>query len=1365
MKNLFTLDNKKHGHGPVMFRWHPEATYLATSGPNKVVHIFDRHGELQDQINLNTPGAGQCLDLQWDKDGAILAVLQKGSSVIPLWEASSRKTTNLETDMKDLTLIRWSKHGPQLAVGTAKGNLLIYNKKTRRKIPIIGKHTSAITCGSWNTDNKLALGSPDKQITVSSADGDTLRQVGVKYEPHEIVFAEQKFDEKAAEREQTVSVNMGRKSILLYNISESHASEAPVELQFKNPAYGQILTYQWFGDGYMMVGFTSGYVVVISTHMKEIGRELFGQQFHLNGLTAITFSPALNRAATCGDNIIKVIDLAGGAWKEVSAEQTVLDDAGQVSRMEYSNDGQILTVSTTAGNVYNLLARIPNLTACNGTRLLYLSSLRELAIVDPVHGSISAPLVTVPIDMEPAFLALGPRHVAAGGNNRVWFYRASKKTAPTEVNAVEYIGTVTQIRMNGKFAAVLTGGVVQLHSIEKAANEDEDMRIFPEREDTKDITCLALTEEFLIFGTQRGTVVHYSLADGASTVVNEWRHTTPIKRVYANTGGTRLVVIDENHDGYLYNPAADVATPIDNFDGTTVNVLWDSADWGTFVGISSSNYSTYVYKPVGLSGATAGLAGEDSGRTKAQYGHTPIMVHNGVLICQLPNGRLGPVSLTTHSKLASRESIESDRVSAFEQAVHLNRLKAAWEIGHALPINKNSGLLKDLRKQALEVLDIDMALRISRKLADVGMVFELQKLIHIENKHLLGGHVALLLGDYQTAQTLFLQSPNPVAALDMRRDLLQWDSALQLAKTLAPEEIPFISRQYAQQLEFQGDYSQALSFYEKGLTREPRHHDHDAQCNAGIARVSIRLGDVKRGVNIALESKDKQLCRDCGLILESMKQLTDAAALFEKADMDEKAAAIYIQLKNFVAAAPLMANITTPKLHILFARAKESQGQYKEAAHAYELAGDFDNVVRIYLQHLDNPERVFALVRQTRSVEGAKLVAKFSIKHKDYRAAIEFYLMAKMSEEAFTLATTHNEMEAYAQLLGVEGSQDDYLKIAQHYEDNGQPGKAGEFYAKCGQYHRALRLFLDDGEAFVDQAIEVVGKARNEMMTHTLIDFLMGERDGVPKDPKYIFRLYMMLGNFVQAARTAVIIARQEQDLGNYKPARDLLFETYRELEQVDVAVSADLKAALVLLHSYILARALGKAGNHVAGARMLLRVAKNISKFPMHTVKVLTATVIECQRAGLKKSAFEYGSMLMQPEYRAQVEPAARRKKIEAFVRRPGDVADVAEPSSPCPYCQFQIPETQLDCPSCKNNLPFCIASGKHMTTADWTECPNCKFSALQPEFNTYLQNNDHQCPMCAQQVPSPVGISEPEVIAASLKRYTGRVDKEEKK
>lgn len=82
--------------------------------------------------------------------------------------------------------------------------------------------------------------------------------------------------------------------------------------------------------------------------------------------------------------------------------------------------------------------------------------------------------------------------------------------------------------------------------------------------------------------------------------------------------------------------------------------------------------------------------------------------------------------------------------------------------------------------------------------------------------------------------------------LQMRRDLLHWDAALQLAKALAPDQIPFISKEYAQQLEFTGDYVNALMHYERGLTHSEAHKEHDEACHTGIAKMAVRLGDTKR---------------------------------------------------------------------------------------------------------------------------------------------------------------------------------------------------------------------------------------------------------------------------------------------------------------------------------------------------------------------------------------------------------------------------------------------------------------------------------------------------------------------------------------
>lgn len=64
---------------------------------------------------MNCSPRSQCLALDWDKDGESLAVLQKDSAIVPLWDAHQHKTSHLDTNMKDLTFLKWSLTGPQVS--------------------------------------------------------------------------------------------------------------------------------------------------------------------------------------------------------------------------------------------------------------------------------------------------------------------------------------------------------------------------------------------------------------------------------------------------------------------------------------------------------------------------------------------------------------------------------------------------------------------------------------------------------------------------------------------------------------------------------------------------------------------------------------------------------------------------------------------------------------------------------------------------------------------------------------------------------------------------------------------------------------------------------------------------------------------------------------------------------------------------------------------------------------------------------------------------------------------------------------------------------------------------------------------------
>lgn len=181
------------------------------------------------------------------------------------------------------------------------------------------------------------------------------------------------------------------------------------------------------------------------------------------------------------------------------------------------------------------------------------------------------------------------------------------------------------------------------------------------------------------------------------------------------------------------------------------------------------------------------------------------------------------------------------------------------------------------------------------------MVLSLADLIKEEDSNFVRGSCAMLLKNFDLAQSAFLSSNNPQAALDMRRDLQHWEEALQLAARLAPERVPEIAREYAGQQEFEGNFSGALSNYERCIQDGAHILSRDALqlASGGVARMSIRMGDLRRGIQLATNSPNKILKLECGEILEKMKQYSQAGKLYAKGEFWERAAAAFLKAKEW----------------------------------------------------------------------------------------------------------------------------------------------------------------------------------------------------------------------------------------------------------------------------------------------------------------------------------------------------------------------------------------------------------------------------------------------------------------------------------
>ncbi|CAG5102206.1 Similar to Wdr19: WD repeat-containing protein 19 (Mus musculus) [Cotesia congregata] len=1340
-KVLYKLDHP-HGPGSVFISWRPgNSTHLATTGCDGVVSIYDRQGEIQERIQL----MGLCSEFGWDVDGDILAVITNNSSTIILWDATTNKKSQIDAGVRDtLTCMMWAKHACILAVGTQKGNLILYDHSNARRIPILGKHKKKIVCGAWSSEGILGLAGEDRILTISTADGDTRREIQLQGDPQDLKFGEMKTDSRTS-GENTISLIIGKVTLLLYNIRDP---DNPIELAFQK-RYGPIVTYKWYGDGYILVGFEAGYLISISTHIKEVGQELLQIKNHRDSLNDISLSLTAKKIATCGDNTLKIHGL-----QNIEETEKIITISGEaaVNSVEWSADGTMIAAVTHSGNVLIYLAQIPKLTSVCGNRIALLASLTEVIVyLYTLDGDKPEPQ-TIHTIIEPSILSVGPTHVAVAVNNRALFWNLSAGQTDRAIHIErDYLSSVESICLNETYTSVLYDGKIQLHTIKTdpaLIKEEKDNKVFANPSSSNGrITCHALSAEFLVYGTDMGRIVYFCL--DVFNHSTEYSHISGIKNIFMDVTGTNMCFIDDKNDIFVYNPVDERIVTVPDCPDSPEGVIWDQNIYerSIFAIYNKSFISTYIFIKYNIEGSKV----VKITTTKLPSETLPLLMYGGEVTLGVAGGKLLQITLSSHENVGN--IVENKKIiEILDNQINCHRYRQAWNT--CLTLNDKNHWIK-LGKSALENLDIEMGIRAYREIPDVSMVWALQKLENIEELSLLYGHICLLLENYNKAEKFFLESSEPVEALYLRRDLMEWEQALTLAQKFKPDEIPFISQEYAQQLELTGNYPKALINYERALSAvnentmtTEQFYNHRMQCLSGIARTSIRCGDSRRGVAIAMENDTPRSVRkECAEILENMKQFTEAAMLYEKADYYDKAALAYIKLKNWVKVGQLLPQISAPKINIQYAKAKEAEGKYDDAARAYEIAKDYDNIIRINLEYLNNPGRSVEIVQQTKSIEGAKMVARYFQKMNDYNSAIKFLIMSNCHDEAFQLANQHGKMELYGDILVNTLDDDnvrleDFKSLAIHFETQKNSLLAGKYYFYAKDFHKALKHLLKaaqlstDDDAALSLAIDTIAVSKDDKLANQLIDFLLGG-DGLPKDPKYLFRLYMARKQYKDAAKTAIIIANEEQVNGNYRNAHDVLFGMYQELKRNKITIPLEMNNNLRLLHSYILVRLHVKRNDHLRGARMLIRVANNISKFPSHIVPILTSTVIECHRAGLKYAAFNYAAMLMRPEYRTQVN-IKYSKKIEAIVRKPPRSKDHEvedEPLTPCPYCKNRIPETEITCDKCKNTIPFCIATGRHIIENDFTACPQCDFPAIKSEFLRIIET-DELCPMCNEKV-----------------------------
>ncbi|OQV14446.1 WD repeat-containing protein 19 [Hypsibius exemplaris] len=1340
----------------LLLQWQPvQANYLVIGSPieNRML-LYDRSHQKITEVTLPAP----CAHLAWNRHGMLLALVcpQNGAQVY-LWSPVNHRLANQELDTWDsgaVTWMGWSVIADILAIAYSTGNVILLDKASDKRTVVRGHHSGPVMAAAWSEDSLLAtcsvVRSSAKENTSASSRfvfvtvaGDTaLSARECSYGKVEgIQFATSKFVQGGQREQNTLSCIANENTLVLFNLEDDTRS---LQYSFK-AEYGKIIQYSWFGDGYILLSFQKGVLIWVSSHPDEQGKELQHLKIFPDKATDMCATGDGARFGICSSNVLKVFqtDLAKMRQKEA-----LVGEGSDLQKLAWTSDGSLIAAVGGNGQGFVFLAKIPETGCAWRDRVAVMVALDTFQVAEIKNPQ--EPLGVISCNIEPTVVALGPDSFVAAINNLAIFYLAdsdSENGAYITLGRYEYLGIIRSVSLTWNLVVVfLTDGRIVTHELPRdnesfVANIEKTISTIG---GLQGVSCVALADRNLYFGTSNGAIGFLSLPHQRHELAVQ--HTAEIVSVFVKEQDALVAFIDSANEVMLYCVTGDVCLKVPGFSGRPMGILFDWVDGpqqtgdfaSTFVVYGESAIQVNVFVQHSIFGGILEKVDDATGEREMITKNSALLGFSGGKVAELSNGLLIARTL----KIFPQNQPGQTAVDV-EKLIKLHRFHEAARLCRK---DKLTMQLQQIGQRCVQELDIELAISAYREYGAADKVLLLERYRNVEHLPSLAGHMALIDDKPQLACEWFLRASDHTAALDTYTDLMEWEKAIALAETHAPDKISYARQQHAAQLELLGDNGGALVNYEKALAAlQISDSMFERTCKIGIAKISIRMGDLPKGLALCRELRDPLLNEECAGILEEGRHFKDAARMYRDSGNLQKAAAMFLRAKEWKQAEEIIEKTDSMPLRVQLAKVKETAGDFNGAVRLYEAAGENDAVVRLLLESLNRTDLAIEVVDRTRSQEGAKMVAAHFMKMKDFASAIRYLLISGRGEEAFLTAQQYQQMDIFAKVVGDDQPAALYEKIAAFYESRHNTVRSSEYLIQAGQPRRAVDLLLKllkqpvtmraesvDEDSALTALVAATVKCNDSGTSDLVSQFLLGNDDGVPKDEKYLLDLYLLSGKFSEADRISLLVADHHLRNGDYHDAHQVLYRTYDRLLQARQSPSGQLWEMFALVHSHAVSTVMYTLKEHDKVARMLIRICRNISKFPKDASRFLLSAVLECTKCQLNKSAVQFALVLMQPEHRAIV-TEKYESKILNILRKANRVIDPEETHTECPYASHKFPASLLSCPLCRIRVPFCVLTGMHVIKSDFTLCPGCSMPAIFSEVKSCLQRGLQACPMCA--------------------------------
>ncbi|KRY60333.1 WD repeat-containing protein 19 [Trichinella britovi] len=1363
MKLLFNVECQLNAQKNILFAIQPKlAQLVAVIRLLDTLTVYDRHGNVYDEIQtagkfVEKKTSSKPCAVEWHPSGDSLVLLDEESDSIVIWSVEKKcaKVIKANFTVKDVfTAVAWSTRSRILALGTQKGNVLFYYQQFSKLVPVIGVHSKKITEALFTDDDQLILCSDDCSITILNSEGDLLCSYVCSGVPSLLNFTERRVLESKEIGNGTVSVVISKNTLLLLDFPSFKTTH---KITF-NEAYGEILHCTWFDDKSIIFGFQKGQTVLISVRQSTMGQELFSIQDFQNYFCGLFVNSISNKVIVAGDFSIKLREMSRLA--DIKAVLNLESNEKRLQKLSCSDDGQILVFSTDAACVNVYLIHLVSLWASSGNTLAYLSSLSEITVRTQFPKEN---IMTYEVKIEPSIIAVGFEYFAVGINNKVFYYKMCQKACEL-LTETDYLGTVKMILLNNEKAFVLCDGKLVIHPVGHSMVTEQNCLIFPKFANKERINCISLSADYVAYATDTGLMVFLFFDSFEPLTV--LKHSISIESIATQPKGVKALFVTEKINIFAFDPITCEILEVNAKLEECKSLCWEQCSIEKDVFIVADHLQMKIFKYMKSA----------INETRVELLHcialdaqesVPVLCSQGSVVILSGSDLQDRVIIVNYKNEGQLENLPIELKNACQILYANKNVRSVLKNDEK---KSEAELWEIVAKAALEELHIELgnilyylfdqipsAIRCYQHIGDISMVWCLKDISCCENRDQLRAHVAMIMQNYALAEKLYIDSFNSKDALQMYCDIMDWENALRLANQFFPEQIANISKEFAQELEQIGQYEKALQYYQSGLTEAQKNSDSLLEkeqiiicCKNGIARTSLWCGEVKEGIKLALQSSDDSLLKECANILEQKMLFNEAADMYARCEEYNKSAYLWLKSKNWSKLKNILHQVTAKQFYVQYAKAMETMKDYSTAAESYKKGDDYFNFVRISMEHLNGLEEAVRVVQESKCIEAAKFLSNCFIGRNDYSSAVRLLVLANCFSEALQLAKKKDKMEVFADTIGDDGDEEIYNTIASYFDHQGKKLLAGKFYMKAEKYHKAFDIFINNqcDKASIKLAVECAALTRDRTIIDELLQFLTGEKDGIPKDPTYLFQLYTILERHQEAAKIAIIIVKDKQSRGQYRLARDVLFKLHQSLIQKHLPISLEMKTTLMLLHSYLLVKSAVRRKLHPLAARLLIRIAENINDFAMHAVQIYTLTAIECWYSGMKSTAYKWAAVLMRPNYKESID-SRYKKTIETIIRQVKDLifvvlmkilnliirkredTDDSEMKTPCPYCKAQLAESELKCTCCKNTIPFCIASGKHISDSEITVCIHCGFPAISAEYKKWIAA-EKCCPMC---------------------------------